>query len=57
MTIDILLTQPLPESIDAEPSARYAVHRLYAADEPDALVARVASAASWRAVPTACPPR
>lgn len=22
MTIDILLTQPLPESIDAEPSAR-----------------------------------
>ncbi|MCA8259478.1 hypothetical protein L0Z36_22795 [Burkholderia multivorans] len=57
MTIDILLTQPLPESIDAEPSARYAVHRLYATDEPDALVARVASAASWRAVPTACPPR
>ncbi|MCO1384532.1 hydroxyacid dehydrogenase [Burkholderia multivorans] len=50
MTIDILLTQPLPESIDAEPSARYAVHRLYATDEPDALVARVASAASWRAV-------
>ncbi len=42
MTIDILLTRPLPESIDAEPSARYAVHRLYATDEPDALVARIA---------------
>lgn len=42
MTIDILLTQPLPDAIDAELSARYAVHRLYATDEPDALLARVA---------------
>lgn len=42
MTIDILLTQPLPDAIDAELSARYAVHRLYAADEPDAWLARVA---------------
>ena len=43
MTIDILLTQPLPDAIDAELSARYAVHRLYAADQPDALLDRVAA--------------
>ncbi len=43
MTIDILLTRPLPDAIDAELSARYAVHRLYAADPPDALPDRVAS--------------
>lgn len=43
MTIDLLLTQPLPDTIDAELSARYAVHRLYAADQPDALLDRVAS--------------
>ncbi|MDS0796255.1 2-hydroxyacid dehydrogenase, partial [Burkholderia pseudomultivorans] len=42
MTIDILLTQPLPDTIDAELSARYAVHRPYATDQPDALLARVA---------------
>lgn len=43
MTIDILLTQPLPDAIDAELSARYAVHRLYAAEQPDALLDRVAA--------------
>lgn len=42
MTIDILPTQPLPDVIDAELSARYAVHRLYAANQPDALLERVA---------------
>lgn len=42
MSIDILLTQPLPDTIDAELSARYAVHRLYGADQPEALLARVA---------------
>ena len=42
MTIDILLTQPLPATIDAELSARYTVHRLYAAEQPDALLDRVA---------------
>ncbi|KVA04765.1 dihydrofolate reductase [Burkholderia latens] len=42
MPIDILLTQPLPDTIDAELTDRYAVHRLYAADHPDALLERVA---------------
>ncbi|TCW78076.1 dihydrofolate reductase [Burkholderia sp. SRS-46] len=42
MTIDLLLTQPLPAGIDAELSARYAVHRLYEAPQPDAFVERVA---------------
>ena len=41
MTIDILLTQPLPDA-DAELSARYAV-QAYAADQPDALLDRVAA--------------
>ncbi|PCE32963.1 2-hydroxyacid dehydrogenase [Burkholderia ubonensis] len=42
MTIDLLLTQPLPADIDAELTARYAVHRLYEAADRDALIDRVA---------------
>lgn len=61
MTIDILLTQPLRDTIDAERSARYAVHRLHATDQPDALLERVAprraSAASSPVTRTGCPPR
>jgi MFS family permease len=42
MTIDILLTQPLPPGIDAELTSRYTVHRLYDAPNPDALIDAIA---------------
>lgn len=40
-TIDLLLTQPVPESIDAELVAAYQVHRLYQHDHPQQLLAEV----------------
>lgn len=39
--IDILLTQPVPEAIDAELVSRYNVHRLYQYEQPQQLLAEV----------------
>lgn len=40
-TIDVLLTQPVPEAIDAELVAAYQVHRLYQHEHPQQLLAEV----------------
>lgn len=40
-TIDVLLTQPVPDAIDAQLTSAYQVHRLYQHDDPQRLLAEV----------------
>ena len=39
--IDILLTQPVPDAIDARLVERYRVHRLYQSEAPAALLDQI----------------